>query len=93
MEPIITSKNAMNSVMDPAPRLIHTGNTCQIKHIPTKARGITINMPTTAGKICSRSGANQRPAKNPRTTVGKASMISTTGFTKERIFGAINMAV
>jgi hypothetical protein len=39
----------------------------------------TIGTVKTAGIIFSIIGANHRPAKNPKTTVGKAAMVSMTG--------------
>ena len=54
---------------------------------------MTTGMRRRPGTILSTIGASQRPAMNPRTTLGSAAITSTTGLTTERRFGCMNCEV
>ncbi len=63
------------------------GSMLQASAVRIMSNGISRRIEKTAGKLFSVNGASQSPARNPRMTVGRASMISMEGLTMARSLG------
>src|SRR5690554_2838200 len=83
-----TTGTNINAARPSVKRLRHAfGSNVLAAANATIARGTRIMVATNPGRYSSISGANHRPAKKPKMTVGKASIISTVGLTTLRTPG------
>jgi len=74
-------------------RRIDSGRRLKVKPATRMPIGNSISRLKMPGRCPSTYGARNRPAKNPRITVGIASISSITGLTLRRMPGAMKYAV